>query len=152
MVGRQIQRVEQVGLAIGAQLRQRNLRAGDDHRFSQVFQHEGECRRGERHGVGAVQDHEAVVAIVVLLDVVGDVLPVFRCHIRRVNQWRIFMNGEIRHFRAMEFGHQRQLALQVAGNRDIAVIGTLHADGAAGVGDVNGFLLHGHDFNKDKMG
>ncbi|MNI83686.1 hypothetical protein D3C73_1405240 [compost metagenome] len=40
MVGCQIQRVQQVGLAIGTQFRQWNLRTGDNHRLGQVFQHE----------------------------------------------------------------------------------------------------------------
>ena len=52
------------------------------------------------------------------------------------------MDREVRHLRTMELRHQRQLALQVAGNGDITVIGALHTDGPTGVGNVNRFFLH----------
>ncbi|MNC37392.1 hypothetical protein D3C75_859530 [compost metagenome] len=76
-------------------------------------------------------------------DVIGDVLPVLGGHIRGVHQRLIFMNGEIRHFLAVEFWHQRQLALQVPGNGNVTVFRSLHTDSTAGIGNVDGFLLHG---------
>ncbi len=104
-VGGHVQGIEQVDLPVGTQLRQGDLRAGHDHRFTEVFQHERERRGGKRHGVGAMQDHETIILIVVRLDVVGDMLPVFRGHVGRVHQRVILVNGEIRHLRAMELRH-----------------------------------------------
>ncbi|OUC38984.1 hypothetical protein BJP35_0454 [Enterobacter sp. J49] len=46
----------------------------------------------------------------------------------------------------MEFRHQRELALKVAGDRDIAILRALHTDGTASVGYINRFLLHGSEF------
>lgn len=44
-----------------------HLRAGEDDWFAQVLTHEGEGRGRVRHGVCAVQDHEAVVGFIVSL-------------------------------------------------------------------------------------
>ena len=90
-----------------------------------------------------MQNHKTVVLVVVRFDVVGDVLPVFRRHVGRVHQRVVFVDRKVRHFGAMELGHQRQLALEMTGNRNVAVVRALHPDGPAGVGDVNRFFLHG---------
>lgn len=45
----------------------RHLGAGEDDGFLQVFQHKGKHGGGESHGVGAVEDDEAVVLLVVCL-------------------------------------------------------------------------------------
>ena len=146
VIRRHVQGVQQVDLPVRAQLRQRYLRPGDDHRLAQVLQHEGERRSGERHGVGTVQDHEAVVLVVMGFNVIRDVLPVFRRHVGGVHQRLVFVDGEVRHFRTVEFRHQRKLTLQMAGDGDIAIFRALHTDGTASVGYINRFLLHGSEF------
>ena len=52
------------------------------------------------------------------------------------------MNGEVRHLRTVKLGHQSQLALEMAGNGNVAVFRTLHTNGAASIGNVDRFLLH----------
>ena len=141
VVSRDIEGVEQVLLTIGAQLGQRDLGAGDDDRLVQIFQHEGERRGGERHGVGAVQNDETVVLVVVALDVFGDALPVRRGHVGGVDEGRIFVDMVIRHLGAVELGHPRQTVFHKARHRHVAVIGALHPNGAACVGNVDR-LLH----------
>lgn len=39
----------------------------------------------ESHGFGAVQNDKAIVAVIILFNIVGDVLPILRCHIGRVD-------------------------------------------------------------------
>ena len=90
-----------------------------------------------------MQDHKTIVLVVVRFNIVGDVLPVFRRHVGRVHQRVVFVDSKVRHLGAMELWHQRQLALQMPGDRDIAVVRALHPDGPAGIGDVNGFFWHG---------
>ncbi|MNJ03980.1 hypothetical protein D3C73_1645330 [compost metagenome] len=68
-----------------------------------------------------MQDHETVVIVIMRFNIVRNMLPVFWRHIGRVHQRIVFVNGEVRHFRAMELWHQRELALQVTGDRDIAI-------------------------------
>ncbi|MNF16568.1 hypothetical protein D3C80_2196400 [compost metagenome] len=41
MISGQIEGIQQIGLAVGAQFCQRDLRPSDDHRLIQVLQHEG---------------------------------------------------------------------------------------------------------------
>ncbi|MNQ72242.1 hypothetical protein D3C85_869410 [compost metagenome] len=141
VVGRDVEGVEQVLLAVGAQLGERDLGAGDDDRLVQIFEHEGEGRGGERHGVGAVQDHEAVVLLVVVTNVLGDALPVRRGHVGGVDEGGIFVNMIIRHLRPVELGHPRQTIFHETRHRHITVVGTLHPYGAARVGDIDR-LLH----------
>ena len=122
VIRRHVQGVQQVDLPVRAQLRQRDLRPGDDNRLAQVLQHEGERRGGKRHGVGAVQDHEAVVLVVMGFNVIRDMLPVFRRHVGGVHQRLVFVDSKVRHLGAMELRHQRQLTLQVPRDRNIAVV------------------------------
>lgn len=141
VVGRDVEGVEQVLLPVGAQLGERDLGAGDDDRLVQILQHEGERRGGERHGVGAVQNDETIVLVVVVTNILGDALPVRRRHVGRVDEGCIFVNMVIRHLGTMELGHPRQTVFHEARHRHITVVGTLHPYGAACVGDVDG-LLH----------
>ena len=141
VVGRDIEGVEQVLLTVGAQLGQRDLGAGDDDRLVQIFQHEGERRGGERHGVGAMQDHKTIVFLVVVANILGDTLPIRRGHVGGVDEGGIFVDMVIRHLGAVELGHPRQTVFHKARHRHVAVIGTLHPNGAACVGNVDR-LLH----------
>ncbi|MNY22006.1 hypothetical protein D3C86_1555920 [compost metagenome] len=81
IIGRHVQGVQQVNLPVGTQFGQRDLRPGNDNRFAQILQHERQRRGGKCHRVGAVQDHKAVVLVVMGFDIFGDMLPVFRRHI-----------------------------------------------------------------------
>lgn len=60
--------------------REGNERASEDDGLGEVAAHEGEGGGGVGHGVGAVKDNEAVVLVVVLVDVLGDPLPVIHAH------------------------------------------------------------------------
>jgi len=84
-----------------------------------------------------MQDHEAVVLVVMCLDIIRYVLPVFRRHVGGVHQRFILVDGKVRHLLAVEFRHQCKLTLQVTRDGDIAIFRTLHTDGTAGIGDVN---------------
>ena len=57
----------QVFLAVRAELADRKLATGQDHRLAQVFQHEAEGRGGESHGVRSMQNHETIVFVVILM-------------------------------------------------------------------------------------
>ena len=66
---------DEVLLAIGAQHADRELRAGQDDGFAQVFEHEAQGRGGVRHGVGSMQHYEAVVVGVVVGNRFHDLHP-----------------------------------------------------------------------------
>ena len=51
---------------------------GNNDRFSEVFEHEREGRRGVGQGVGAVQNDEPVEQLVRVLDVLGDLKYFFK--------------------------------------------------------------------------
>lgn len=59
---------DEVFLSVGAEHTDGELRTGQDDGLCQVFEHEAEGRGGIGHGVGAVQDDEAVEAVVVVID------------------------------------------------------------------------------------
>ena len=142
IVGGHIEGIEQVGAAVRAQLGQRDLGAGNDHRLVQIFQHERQRGGGKRHGIGAVQHHKTVVVVVVGPDIIGNALPVGGRHVGRVDQRIIFVNMIGRHFRAMKLRGFGQAVGHEARLGHIAPGGFLHADGAAGVGDIDFFLVH----------
>lgn len=66
----------QVFAPVGAQHADRNLAAGEDDGFGQVFEQEAQGRSGVGHRVGAVQHDEPVVAGVVVADDRRQVEPV----------------------------------------------------------------------------
>ena len=76
---------DEVLAPVGAQHADRDLAAGENHRFAEVFEHETQCRRRIGHGVGAVKHHEAVVTGVVVADEFGQGDPVGRLDVRRVD-------------------------------------------------------------------
>ena len=67
---------DEVLLAVRTEPPDRELRAREDDGLVQPLEDEAECRGGIGHRVGAVQDHEAVVAVIVLLDDRGQPYPV----------------------------------------------------------------------------
>lgn len=69
---------DEVLAAVGPQYADRNLASGEDDRLCEVFEHETHGRRGIRHGVGAVQHDESVVARVVVADQFGKCRPSWR--------------------------------------------------------------------------
>ena len=68
----------QVIRAVAEHVRQGQLRAGEHHRDINIGQHEGHGRGGIGHGVGAVGDHDPVVACPILKNVPGNQLPFLR--------------------------------------------------------------------------
>ena len=112
---------DKVFLAVGAHLTDGQLRTGDDDGFAQVLKHETQRRGGERHGVGAVQHDEAVVAVIALLDGEGDFAPVRGIHVGAVDgRVELDVVDEVR---------------EVEGLQGVRLGVLNHADSAAGVDD-----------------
>jgi hypothetical protein len=84
-----------------------------------------------------MQDDEAVVAVVVVEDVLADPLPVGRGHVRGIEQGSQLVDHVVRQIRARQHLVGAHLLLEEAGRRHVAVGRPLHADGAAGIDDVH---------------
>ena len=80
--------------AVGEHVDQRQLRAGENDGNVDVGQHEGNGGGGVAHGVCAVGYHDAVEALPVLPDALGDELPFGRTDIGGV-QGHQFPDGDI---------------------------------------------------------
>ena len=65
------QSAKQVVIRITTELRNRNLRASNDHSLVQVLKHKAESASCECHRISAVNDDKAVIVLVVLFNDVG---------------------------------------------------------------------------------
>jgi len=79
---------QQIFLAVGTQDADGQLRAGQDDGLVQVFEHEAQCRSRVGHRIGAVQDDEARVLVVVVANDTHQSLPRLGIHVRRIH-WRV---------------------------------------------------------------
>ena len=132
---------DEVLLAVGAELSDGQLRAGEDDGLREVLEHVGEGRGSVGHRVGAVEHDEAVVVVVVVGDAVGDVGPAGGRHVARVDGRRE-LEGVDRGVELLELGHMVQQVLEVEGLKGARQRVAVHADGAAGV-DEKDFAAHG---------
>ena len=73
---------DEVLLAVGAQCSNGQLAAGEDDGLHKVLEHEAERRCGEGHGVGTMEYHKTVVAVIILLDDGDDAAPECGLHVR----------------------------------------------------------------------
>ena len=89
-----------------------------------------------------MQDDEAVVAVVYAGDVARDLQPLRRRHVGRVEQWLVLMDAIGRHGGMPQLRHLGHLILQRSARGRVAVARRRHADGAAGVGDVDALAGH----------
>lgn len=69
-----------------------NLRAGNNDGFPEVLHHKGECARGVRQSVGAMQNDEAVVCLIRLPNVLRNPNPVVERHVATVQQRFVLHN------------------------------------------------------------
>ena len=160
-VRREAQRSEEVVEAIVPQLHQGDLRAREDHRLLQPLEHEAQGRGGVRHGVGAVEDHEAVVVLHARADVAGDLRPRREIEVRRVQE-RLVLDHLVLHASSVSKGGRgeagkgrvtelRQLLEELGERRAVGLVAArplAHADRAAGVeeedlGRFVGISVHG---------
>ena len=125
---------QEIFLAVGAQLSDGELRAGDDNGFAEVFEHETQGRGCVGHRVRAVQQHEAVVGIVMVGNDMRHLHPVARFHVAgiygRVEGERVNVIIE-----AFQFGHvvSELLEVEVFERAGLGIFD--HADGPARVDD-----------------
>ncbi len=75
----------EVFLAVGPDLADGQLRAGDDDRLVEVAEHEGERRGCIGHRVGAVEHDKSVIFLIVMLDGARNLLPSPLVHVAGVN-------------------------------------------------------------------
>ena len=76
---------DEVLLAVRTEFANRQLRAGQNHRLAQVLEHKAEGRSGIGHRVCAMQDNEAVEAVVVVGDNADEFPPMLQSHIARID-------------------------------------------------------------------
>ena len=127
---------QKVFLSVGAETPDGELRPRDDDRLSEILQHEAQRTGGVCHCVCAVEEHEAVIVLIVVADDVGNFHPVARLHVRTVN-------GEVKgecidvKVEALQFGDiffelRKLKVLESPGD------GVLnHSDGSSGVDEEN---------------
>ena len=85
LVERIEQALVQIELGVGKGVAHGLLRAGEYDGLGAVLNQIGKCCRGIAHGVGAVQNHEAVVVGIAFDDDVADTHPVTGTHIGAVD-------------------------------------------------------------------
>ena len=133
---RGVQRARDIRSGIRFDFAERMLRARENHRLAEI----GQCvrKRGARiaHRVGAMQHHERVGIIVMRTQVINHRLPIVRRRVRRVDK-RIKLGEREQacvHVRVLQQAEQPSASV---GARNQAVRRVDHADGAAGICDVN---------------
>ena len=85
VVGGIEQALIEVELGIGKGILHGFLRAGEHDGLGAFLDKVGERRRGVCHGIGAVKDHEAVVAVIGFADGAGDAQPIAGAHVGAVD-------------------------------------------------------------------
>ena len=85
IVGGVEQALIEIELGIGKGVFHRLLGAGEHNGLRAFLNEVGERRRGVCHGVGAVKDNEAVVAVVGFADGARDAQPIARAHVGTVD-------------------------------------------------------------------
>ena len=134
LVGGNLDAGEEVFLTVGAKLEDGELGAGDDDGLAEVLEHKTEGGGGEGHGIGAVENDEAVVAVVAVGYHAGQFHPVLGLHIARVDG-RV-EGGEVDVvLEAAELGHMAAEVRQVEVFEGARLGVFHHADGTAGVDD-----------------
>ena len=127
---------EEIFFAVGAELSDGELAAGDDDGLGEVFEHKTECRGRESHRVGAVEEHKTIVGIVVLGNEFDHPRPKLRFHVGRVDG-RTEGDGVYPVVEALKFGHKIADVLPVESLESTGLGVFHHADGSAGVDDEN---------------
>ena len=83
---RYLDRRQQVLLRVRAQDAYRELGTGEDHGFVQTLQHETQRRRRVTHRVRTVEDDEAVILLVPVIDHLRHLRPFLRTDVRGVKE------------------------------------------------------------------
>ncbi len=125
---------EQIGPGVTALAAGRQHGTGEQHRYRQVEQQEGQCGGAVGQGIGAMQQQDRVAAVHRhrAADAFGHLQPVARLHVGAVQQRLQFVEGPVRQrpgLLRLLFAH----AGFEAGGRQQPGGALLHADGAAGV-------------------
>ena len=123
---------DEVLLAVGAQHADGQLAAGEDDGLRQVLEHKGEHAGRERHGVGAVEHHEAVIVGIAVGNGVGQLRPQPWRHVAGVDGRVELVGGNLR-LELLQLGHATQQVLEVKGLQCSGLRVAVHADGPAGI-------------------
>ena len=129
LLGRYLDSRQQVLTRIATQYAYGQLATREHHRFAQVLQHEAQRRGRITHRVGAVQDHEAVILLIVVIHHLGHASPTVGTDVRRVDHGvegldiHLYRSGK-------KFGHEGLEGLQVGGHQSAARLLTHHRNGA----------------------
>ena len=123
---------DEVLLAIGAQLTDGQLGAGENDGLGEVAQHIGEGGGGIGHGVGAVEDDETIVVVIASGNGAGKGLPLGWGDIARVDGG-LKLGGVDVGSDLVELRDMTQEMGEIEGLKGSAEGITAHADGAAGV-------------------
>ena len=95
---------DEVLFPVGAQGADGKLGTGEDDRLGKVLEHETEGGGCIGHGVGTVQDDEAVEVVVVVVDDFYNLCPEGRLHVGRVDRW-VELIGRDAVVEALQFGN-----------------------------------------------
>ena len=127
LVERIEQALVQIELGVGKGVAHGLLRAGEHDGLATVLNQIGKRCRGVAHGVGAVQNHEAVVVGITLDDDVADTHPVTGAHIGAVDVHGLH---DVELAKARDLGDALgELLTGQGGGEAVAVLG--RCDGAA---------------------
>ena len=85
VAGGQFEGTDEILTAVAPQHTHRQLAAGENDGFGEVLEHEAEGRSRVGHGVGAVQNHKAVVVVVFAFYAFGNIHPEIGGHVRGID-------------------------------------------------------------------
>ena len=127
---------DQVFASIGAKHADRNLATGKDNGLGEILEHEAQGRGGVGHRIGAMQDDEAIVAVVIFADQLGQRHPMVGLDIRRVDDGIHGLHLQV-HLQAFQRGKLLVDSAKIERDERAGVRIGLHADRTAGVDDKN---------------
>ena len=79
--GSKIDAGDEVFFAVGSQLAQRQLTSREDNRLRQILQHKRKGRCCVGHRVGSMQNHEAIISVIIVRNDAHEMRPKPWCHV-----------------------------------------------------------------------
>ena len=123
---------DEVFLAVGAQHADGELAAGEDDRLGEIFEGETHGRGRVGHRVGAMQHHETVEEVVVVVDDARQLDPQLRIHVGRVDGRIELHRGDVALY-LFQLGNVLHEVVECEALQCSGFGVAYHADGATGV-------------------
>ncbi len=94
-----LQSRDEIFLTVSPHFSYRKLRTRDNHRLVKILKHKRQCRGCVGHSVGAVKNHKTFIAVIIVLNDMGNIAPMRSVHGTGIDRTRKLhvVNLEIQH-------------------------------------------------------